>query len=67
MKNPLEQWQTDLTSHSAALTMFFGELPRQLLIFQGDTSDGQMVSYVWFKLITCRSLVLIVAYLDIIL
>ena len=26
-----------------------------------------MVSYVWFKLITCRSLVLIAAYLDIIL
>ena len=29
------------------------------------SSDGKMVSYVWFKLITCRSLVLIVAYLDI--
>ena len=47
--------------------MFFRELTRQLLIFQGDTSDDQMVSYIWFKLITCRSLVLIVAYLDIIL
>ena len=46
------------------ITLSSGELRRQLLIFQGDTSDGQIVSHVWFKLITCRSLVLVVAYLE---